>query len=233
MKELKKKVSGLKVLYAEDDLGVQQQYDEFFSQLFKEVYSCANGVSALELYRKHSPDIVILDIKMPMVNGIEVAKKIRETDKDTRILITTAYTDESFTLDAVELYITRYLVKPVGIDELVPALKKCVAELEEIRPEYIPLADDYRYDYDNKTVINNNEAMPLTNIESRLLELLLENKDRVVVYNKIESYVWGNEYMSLETLRAHVKSLRKKLPDGFLVSVKGIGYKIDKNRIDL
>ena len=98
-----KKLANYTVLYAEDDLGVQKNVNELLSLLFKTVYLASDGQQAYELFIKVHPDLVITDIKMPRMSGIELTKKIRETDTDTEIIIITAYTEVDFMLEAIEL----------------------------------------------------------------------------------------------------------------------------------
>ena len=81
-----KKLANYTVLYAEDDLGVQKNVNELLSLLFKTVYLASDGQKAYELFNEHHPDLVITDIKMPRVSGIELAKKIRETDSEAEII---------------------------------------------------------------------------------------------------------------------------------------------------
>ncbi|WP_162139856.1 response regulator transcription factor [Limisalsivibrio acetivorans] len=191
------------------------------------VYESADGKSALERYRSLKPDIVIADIKMPGMNGVEIAKEIRKNDKNTRIVITTAYTDNKYTLEAMELLITRYLVKPVSTKELFTALAKCVTELEEINPDSYELRPGLLYNKWTKTLTGEEGEIKLTNIECSILEVLIEDRGKVVRYAKFEDDVWNGEYMSKDTLRAHIKALRSKLGGELIKSSKSIGYMLE------
>ena len=126
-----KKLSNYRVLYAEDDEGVRKNVYELLSLLFQEVYFAADGQEAHELFVRHQPDLVITDIKMPYLNGIELVKKIRETDKKAHIIIITAYTEVDYMLEAIELSLVRYIVKPITEPKLFDALEKFIQSKEK------------------------------------------------------------------------------------------------------
>ena len=121
------------MLNVEDEEGICENIAEYIRRLVKNVYIATDGNQGWDLYIEFKPDIIILDINMLNLNGIELAKKIRLNDKKSRILVTTAYTDKEYMLDAVELMLSRYLIKPFDTSDLLKALEKCVNELREIR----------------------------------------------------------------------------------------------------
>lgn len=221
--KLLKKLSNYKVLYAEDDLGVRKNVNELLSLLFKEVFLASDGQEAYELFMEHKPDLVITDIKMPKVSGIELVKKIRESDQEAHIIIITAYTEVDFMLEAIELSLLRYIVKPITEPKLFEALEKFLQSKEK---SYLKeLAPEWFYDHLQKTIVYQDEVYELTKKEAKLIELLLL-KDSIISYEEIEEKLWEHEYMSLNALRLMIKNLRKKLPEGILKNIQGIGYKL-------
>ncbi|WP_148512142.1 response regulator transcription factor [Sulfurospirillum multivorans] len=118
-----------KVLYAEDDAGIRKNIGEILSLLFDDVLLAQDGEKAYELYQNESPDIMVLDIEMPYLNGLEVAEKIRKSNKNIPIVMATAYTDTAYFLKAVELNLTSYILKPIETSDLKKALKKCEEQL--------------------------------------------------------------------------------------------------------
>lgn len=226
MKVLKDLLKNYNLLYIEDEKGIRDQYEDFFKTIFNNVYVSDTAEEGYELYLKTNPDIIILDIRLPGDSGIDFAKKLRKEDVVTRMMITSAYTDPKYTVKAVGLDISEYLVKPVLLDDLLSAFKKCSKELERLRPDFVKLGESIYYNRSMKQIINGDKIEALTNKESRILELLINKKGSVVTYEVFEDGVWEYDYMSKATLRAHVKSLRKKLPENLLKSVKGIGYTI-------
>ncbi|WP_265822212.1 response regulator transcription factor [Geovibrio ferrireducens] len=227
MTEPEKKLKKYTVLYAEDDEGIRKSYEMILKKLCGTLHCASDGNEAFVLYTEKKPDILIADIKMPYTDGLQLIKRIRSSDKKLRILMTTAYTDEQYTLQAIELDISRYLVKPVMLEDLRGALQKCVRELEEKNPELICLENGLTYSFPLKSISSYEGEIPLTNIESRILEILIENRGRIVRYEKFESEIWRNEYMSKETLRSHIKFLRKKIGNEIIKSAKGLGYFIN------
>ncbi|WP_164885259.1 response regulator transcription factor [Geovibrio thiophilus] len=227
MNELEKKLRKYSVLYAEDDEGIRKSYEMILKKLCGSLRCASDGNEAFALYTEKRPDILIADIKMPYTDGMQLVTKIRRFDKELRILLTTAYTDEQYTLQAIELDISRYLVKPVMLEDLRGALYKCVRELEEKNPEQICFENGLIYNIPLKSISSGEGEIPLTNIESRIMEILIENRGRIVRYEKFESEIWRNEYMSKETLRSHIKFLRKKIGTDIIKSAKGLGYFIN------
>lgn len=218
-----KKLANYTVLYAEDDVGVQKNVNELLTLLFKTVYLASDGQKAYELFNEHHPDLVITDIKMPRVSGIELAKKIRETDSEAEIIIITAYTEVDFMLEAIELSLLRYIVKPITEPKLFDALEKFLQSKEKVY--FKELAAGWFYDNLQKSIIHENELYELTKKEAKFIEMLL-HKDSIITYEEIEEKLWENEYMSLNALRLMIKNLRKKLPEGILKNIQGIGYKL-------
>ena len=218
-----KKLAPYSVLYAEDEAGVRKNVYELLSLLFKDVYLATDGEEAYTLFMEHKPDLIITDIKMPHLSGIDLAKKIRQNDNKAHIIIITAYTEVDFMLEAIELSLLRYIVKPITEPKLFDALGKFLqakekANLQELLP-------DWYYDALQKIITHENAVYELTKKEAKLIELLLE-KDSIITYEEIEQNLWETEYMSLNALRLMIKNLRKKLPEGTLKNNQGIGYKL-------
>ena len=212
------------VLYAEDDEGVRNNVSEMLSLLFNKVYVAKDGEQAYDLFLDNAPDIVITDIKMPKMNGIELSREIRKTDKKIQILIISAHTEVDYMLDAIELSLMRYIVKPITETKLCEALKKFLDSQESIGT--VDLSDGWSYNSDKKVTMSDNEVeYELSKKESKLLELLLGKKS-ILTYGEIELELWPDETMSLNALRLLMKNFRKKLPPKYLKNVQSIGYKL-------
>lgn len=218
-----KKLSKLSVLYAEDEAGVRQNVSEMLSLFFKNVYLAKDGAVAYELFLDKSPDLIITDIKMPLLDGIELSKKIRKQDPKAQILIISAHTEVDYMLAAVELSLIRYIVKPITETKLLDALNKFLETKNQ--GGIIEFKDGWFYDMDKKLILHDEDVFELTKKEVRFLELLID-RDSVITYEEIERELWKDEYMSLNALRLMMKNLRKKLPTGSLRNVQSIGYKL-------
>lgn len=200
------KLSHYSVLYAEDEEGVRSSVSEMLSLLFKEVHVAKDGAEAYEMFKELTVDIIITDIKMPNLSGIELAKKIREQDSNVHIIIISAHTEVDYMLDAIELSLVRYIVKPITETKLSEALGRFL-ELKEQRGE-VYLAEGWIYDFDKKVTKYESTEFELTKKETKLLELLLKKK-AVLTYEEIEMELWPEEYMSLNALRLFMKNFEK------------------------
>ncbi len=218
-----KKLSNFTVLYAEDEIGVRQNVSEMLSLFFKRVYLAKDGMEAYELFLEKKPDLIITDIKMPLMDGIELAKKIREKDHKAQILIISAYTEIDYMLEAIELSLVRYIVKPITETKLVEALDKFLVSKENIGS--IEFSEGWFYDMQNKQIKHGEDVFDLTKKEVKFLEILLE-RDSIISYEELEAQLWEGEYMSLNALRLMMKNFRKKLPEGSLKNIQSIGYKL-------
>lgn len=131
LKELRKLLSAYKLLYVEDNLGLREKANTLFQKLFSKVYVASNGQEGLELFIKHKPEFVITDIKMPQMNGIEMATKIKALNPKTKIIATSAYDDKEYLLDSIELKIDSYLMKPIQVDKLTLVLYKIAKDKQK------------------------------------------------------------------------------------------------------
>ena len=112
-KELLEKLQTLTVLYAEDEVGIRENIADSLGYYVKEVLQASNGAEAFDLYESNKPDIILTDIHMPVLNGIEFVKKVRQIDRDIPIVMITAHTDKKYLLEAVELHMEKYIIKPM------------------------------------------------------------------------------------------------------------------------
>ncbi|MEA3499283.1 MAG: response regulator transcription factor [Campylobacterota bacterium] len=228
IKKLALLLKDVKVLYVEDDLKVREVNSEIFSYLTNQLILASDGEEALEKYNIYKPHIIITDIKIPKLNGIEFIKNVREKDKKTPVVFCTAYSDECYLLPAANLNIQGYLVKPLVYNKLKEVLFEIIKYLNINSIIEIKISDDLSYDTDKGVLIFENTTIDLNKKEKALIDLLVENKNKVVLYQEIENSVWGidDEYMSDTALRTLIKILRKKLPSGTIENIARQGYKI-------
>jgi len=217
----------IKLLYVEDEELIRENAVEYLNRYFDKVYEASNGLEALEVIEQVNPHIVITDIKMPKLNGIDLAKRIRQNDKKTQIIIATAHTDTEYLITAVELQLVKYMIKPILESKLIPVLSTCIKSLKEDDSNIKKLAHETYYDIFNKTLLVEGSLKKLTKNEILFLELLCTNANRVVKYEQIQTYIWYDSFMSGDAIRSLVRALRKKLPDGCIENLSGIGYKIN------
>ena len=217
----------IKILYVEDDEIARENGIEYLQNFFEQIYEASDAIKALQLYEKYQPDIIITDIQMPKLNGLEFVKKIRQKDKKTQIIIITAFCDRDYLLKAIELQLVKYLVKPVKEKEFEEALFLCVNSLQEDNSNIIKLDDNSYFDTFNKNLVIKNEIIKLRTKEILFLELLIKNKNRYVSYEEIENYVWSDSVMTKDALKTLVKNLKTKIPKDLILNHTNSGYKID------
>lgn len=215
------------ILYIEDDEGVRTVNSRFLTRMFNEFYEAKDGQEGYELYKKYHPDIILTDINMPRLDGLSLAKKIRQTDQTTKIIISTAFSDKDYLLEAIELNLEKYIIKPLTSRNLIPALTKAATALEIEKDFKINLDDNFYFDNKTSLFYLHNEEMDLTKKELLFLKLLVTNKNRVVSYEEIEQFVWEDEYMSLNSLRTTIGFLRKKIPFNCIKNISNMGYKLN------
>ncbi len=215
------------ILYIEDDEGVRTINSRFLNRMFNELYEAKDGQEGYELYKKYHPDIILTDIKMPRLDGISLAKKIREKDKTTKIIISTAFSEKNYLMDAIELNLEKYIIKPLTSRNLMPALTKAIDSLEQQKNFKIFLDESFYFDNNTSLFYFNNKVIDLPKKELLFLKLLTLNKDRVVSYEEIEQNIWEEEYMSLNSLRTSIGFLRKKIPFNCIKNISNMGYKLN------
>ena len=213
----------MKVLYAEDEVGIREQVSCILSFFFKEVIVASNGNEAFLYYEEHNPDILILDICMPELDGLELLRKIRLNNKYIPAIMLTAHTENPYLLRAVELNITRYLVKPFSKDSLTDALNEC-SKLIFQNVQKIDLKNNYTFNFALKTLTHLENNIQLTSNELKLIEILSINPQKTHSFESLIKAIWGWEDVSKEALKSLVKGIRKKLPYPLIHNVFGVGY---------
>jgi YesN/AraC family two-component response regulator len=119
----------LSLLYAEDNKNLQQQALKVFTKIFSNVFVCGDAKEGQELFKKHLPEVVITDITMPGINGIEMAKRIKKMEPFTKIIITSAFDDKEHLFGAIDANVSKYLKKPISVSGLVDAIEHVVDEI--------------------------------------------------------------------------------------------------------
>ncbi|KAB7883051.1 response regulator transcription factor [Poseidonibacter ostreae] len=217
----------IKILYVEDDDIARENGVEYLENYFENIYEASDALSALKLYAKHQPHIIITDIQMPKLNGLEFVQRIRKTDSKTQVIVISAFSDKDYLLKAIELQLVKYLIKPIKENELKQALMSCMESIESDTSNIIALNDESTFDMFNLTLVKNSQIIKLRTKELDFLVLLLKNKNRYVTYSEIENSVWFDSSMSKDALKTLVKNIKTKIPKELILNLSGTGYKID------
>ena len=215
-----------KVLYAEDEKGIRKHISEVLELFFDKVVSVEDGLEATYEMDVASYDVLMFDICMPHLDGLEALRKIRQKDKKIPIIILSAHTEEEYLWKAVELKISKYLVKPYDKQHLIEALKVVALELVDNNLE-IKLKNGCIYNPVKKIVCEGNKNIQLTLKESRLLEYFIKRENQSVTFDDIGEYLWDMEIPTKEAIKSVVKELRKKIGKECIKNVYGIGYMLE------
>lgn len=214
----------LKILYAEDNKNVRDSYALVLKRYFKEVIEACDGKEALELYKSHKPDIVLTDINMPELDGLELIRIIRKNDKTTKIIVLSAYSDQEKLLKAIPLGLFAYLVKPIKGDDLKNVLTNVASSTE--KHEQLKLSNGYVFDITGRKLFNESKEVELTTQEFTIINMLAGDIHKPVSNEVISFSLWNeNNDESNSKIQNIIKRLRKKVPD-LIDSVYGFGYKI-------
>ena len=219
------------ILFIEDEEAIRANYVKYLQRHFRNVYEAQDGEEAYEIYKKKKPHILIVDINIPKLNGIELLKKIREDDHSTKALMLTSHTDTNYLLDAASLQLTKYLVKPISREELKNALALVVNELTKFsvtEKKRLVLKDKFVWEYDSKELSCDGNKVALTNKERKILTILCSDTNKTFTYDDIIIDVWYDlDEDKISALKTIIKNIRKKLPANTIKNVFGEGYRIE------
>jgi DNA-binding response OmpR family regulator len=220
------KIDDISILIAEDEEKLLRSMVEYLQLFFTNVYATGDGKSAYARYKSDHPDIIIADIHMPHMDGLTLIKKIRETDRETKIIITTAHSDKEKLLQAIELNLVKYLIKPVQSDILKSLLFTLVEEIRDTHTS-IPLKEGYRWDRTRKRLFHENREIELKQRERKVIDLLISKAEQTVSSIDIYNHLYEDQPerdFSSDAVTSLIKRLRQKLPKGTLKSIYGVGY---------
>ena len=218
------------ILYAEDSIPVQDQYARYFKNIFKEVYLAADGQEALNIFFEKKPDVAILDINMPKIDGLALTNIINKEDPNTPVILLTARSDKETLKNAIELNLLTYLEKPVSRDDLFTAINKLeiIFTDNQMKLWTAESGGPYFWDREKYLLYKDDEKVSLTKQESLLLKLLIES-NKICSYQDIYEYVWQDhdkEYNE-STIKTIISTLKTKLPKNAILNERGVGYYID------
>jgi len=219
------KIEDISILIAEDEEKLLRSMVEYLQLFFANVYTAADGRIAYEIYKDRQPDIIIADIHMPHMDGLSLIE-IRKKDRDTRIIITTAHSDKEKLLQAIELNLVKYLIKPVQSDLLKALLLKQVDEIRAANT-FVLLKEGYRWDRSRKSLFHKKKEIALKPRERKVLDLFISKAGQTVSSIDIYNHLYEDQPerdFSSDAVTSLVKRLRQKLPKETLKSSYGVGY---------
>jgi len=219
-----KKIS---ILLIEDELALLERLIKYVSIFCDTVYHAANGKEALLVHEKYHPNIIITDINMPKLTGIEFIEKIRKSDKESQIIILSGHTHTQDLLKVIPLNLIKYLVKPIEMEELKHAILEAIATLEG--NQQINLNHGYKWNQHTKSLSFNNELISLTSYEVSFLDCITSKLNKSVSYEEIHNFIYDFEIYSQHAIFTIAKRIRKKTQKDFIKSCYKFGYKVESD----
>ncbi len=219
-------LGNLKVLLVEDEEKVREYIAKSLRYIVSEVQEASNGKEALKILDTFSPDIIITDLEMPVMNGVEFIKTLRKRDKNICIAVLTAHSTNEYLINLVDMHIEQFIIKPINFDKMLVVLEKCQKVIINKVEQNLYSFLDYTYDFNQKILKYKDTIITLTKKEILFLELLFVHSNRIIIYEELQESIWSNTIMTDNAIRSLVRNLRSKLPEDFIVNLSGIGYKL-------
>ena len=231
---------GKKVLVVDDEPAFVRLVEQVLTQKGYEVLKASNGQESLRIFFDHRPDVVLLDVVMPRMDGWQTCSRIRDVSDIPIIIITGKQKSEADIVRGLDYGADDYLIKPVGNKELVARVRAVLRRAELASSvdtkKRITYSDDFlTVDVAERMIIVNGERVRLTPTEFRLFALLVGNAGRVLTHKQLLEKVWGWEYVDdLDHLRIYIWHLRHKIePDPtqpkYIITEPGVGYYFQKS----
>lgn len=222
-----------KVLIVEDDIGILESLKDEFESYGYTVFSAQDGEKGLNLARKKKPELIILDLMLPVKDGYEVCRELRGEGNKTPIIMLTAKDQELDKVLGLELGADDYVTKPFSLRELmarVKAISRRTSDRKEETDNYV--FDEIELDFKKYEAKKKGKKLKLTPLQFQLLKFLIRNKGEVLTRNELLDEIWGkdNVWISHRTIDSHIANIRRKIEDNpadpkHILSIRGVGYK--------
>lgn len=226
----------IKVLLVEDELTLAMIIKDTLEENGFDIHTAADGEEGLRLFFNLHPDVVVADVMMPRMDGFEMVRRIRQTDKQTPILFLTARSAINDVVEGFELGANDYLKKPFGMQELIIRIKSLAGKafiFSEARQDTRFEIGDYQFDSITQVLTHGQAKQELSHRESEILKRLCANRDQVVNTQNVLLDLWGDDsFFNSRSLHVFITKLRHKLsydPRIRIVNVRGVGYKMIVN----
>lgn len=230
MQNKKDYLKNLDLAYIDDDDEKNtEKIGELLKNFFRNVYIFNKPKEFLKSLKVRKYDLIFSDICMPECSGIELVRIIRSSNRKIPIVLLTAFSNEEYLLESINLDIQAYLIKPLNFEKLNIAFEKVLNYLE-ITNNLAYYIHDFSFNRDTRKLTKNGKEILLNKKERNLLHLLISNPNKIVSYEEINAQIWlvNHEFMTENALRTVIKTLRMKLDETSLIkNVSGQGYIIE------
>ncbi|SDW41373.1 DNA-binding response regulator, OmpR family, contains REC and winged-helix (wHTH) domain [Lutibacter oricola] len=221
----------IKIVLAEDEPSLGQIVKESLETRNFEVLLCENGEEAYKTFKAEQPELLVLDVMMPKMDGFTLAKKIRVEDTEVPIIFLTAKSQTEDVVEGFNLGGNDYLKKPFSMEELIVRINALLKRKKTIVASKEPISlGNYMFDAKKQTLLLNTEIIKLTHRESQLLLHLIQHKNQVLERSFILKKLWGSDdFFNARSMDVFITKLRKKLKQDTsiqILNVRGFGYKL-------
>ena len=224
---MNKILKNLTVLLVEDDSDSKKIMHDVLSDNFEKVFTAQNGDEGLKKFKKYNPNMVITDVFMPISDGLDMTRYIKEISKDTPVIVLSAHSEKETLLKAIDVGVDKYLIKPIMADDLLKTIEN-VAKSKIETANIIQVANGYSFNKIKRVLIRDGVEISLTKKELAFISLLIKRLGTLVLHDEIKSVVWVGESVTEAAIRTFVKRVRDKVGNSFIKNVPGLGYKIDR-----
>jgi two-component system alkaline phosphatase synthesis response regulator PhoP len=216
-----------KILLVDDEPDIIEIIRFNLEQNGYQISTASDGLEAIKVAEKEIPHLIIMDVMMPNLDGIEACERLRQDDRfsDTIIMFLTARGEDYSYVAAFDAGADDYVTKPIKPKVLVSKVKGLLRRLKEKESKNIYVFNKLTIDRDSYKVINENKELSLPRKEFELLFLLSSKPGKVFTREKIMDKVWGGDVVGDRTIDVHIRKLREKIGNHYFKTVKGIGYK--------
>lgn len=217
-----------KILIVDDEPGIRNLISAYLRKEGYEIFEADDGEKAVKAAHAFKPDLIILDIMLPGINGLEVLTQIRR-ESQAYIIFLTARTEETDRIVGLTLGGDDYVTKPFSPKELVARVNAAFRRLQtQTATQSILLSQHIRLDRNSRNVLIEDSQLELTQMEFDLLATLMEHHGQVLSREQLLDHVWGAAYYGeTRVVDVHVGHIRQKLNDRFITTIRGIGYRFD------
>ena len=224
---MNKILKNLTVLLVEDDSDSKKIMHDVLSDNFEKVFTAQNGDEGLKKFKKYNPNMVITDVFMPISDGLDMTRYIKEISKDTPVIVLSAHSEKETLLKAIDVGVDKYLIKPIMADDLLITIDN-VAKSKIETVSIMQVANGYSFNKIKRVLIRDGVEISLTKKELAFISLLIKRLGTLVLHDEIKSVVWVGESVTEAAIRTFVKRVRDKVGNNFIKNVPGLGYKIDR-----
>ena len=220
-------LKNLTVLLVENNSDSRKIIYDILIDNFEKVITAQNGDEGLKKFKKYNPNMVITDVFMPIIDGLDMAKCIKEISKDTPIIILSTHCEKETLLKAIDVGIDKFLIKPIILGDFLATIEN-VAKNKIETTNIIKIGNGYSFNKIKRVLIREGVEISLTKKELAFVSLLIKRFGTLVLHDEIKSVVWVGESVTEAAIRTFVKRVRDKVGSSFIKNVPGLGYKIER-----